>query len=136
MELRYGINPEQLARTGAIDKNAPPIRLLSGRPSYINLLDALNAWQLVREAASALGLPVATSFKHVSPAGAAASGQIDAVMEETWAVESGALSPVATAYIRARDCDPGGSTRAEEVEEACDEHDIRLVNTGIRLFHH
>ena len=109
LELRYGINPEQLARAGAIDKSAPPIRLLSGRASYINLLDALNAWQLVREAASALGLPVATSFKHVSPAGAAASGDLDAVMEETWAVESGALSPVAMAYIRARDCDPKSS---------------------------
>lgn len=109
LELRYGINPEQLARAGAIDKSARPIRLLSGRPSYINLLDALNAWQLVREAASALGLPVATSFKHVSPAGAAASGHIDAVMEETWAVESGALSPAARAYIRARDCDPKSS---------------------------
>jgi AICAR transformylase/IMP cyclohydrolase PurH len=109
VELRYGINPEQLARAGAIDGSAPPIRLLSGRPSYINLLDALNAWQLVREAASALGLPVATSFKHVSPAGAAAPGHIDDVMEETWAVESAALSPVAMAYVRARDCDPKSS---------------------------
>ncbi|HUB42341.1 MAG TPA: phosphoribosylaminoimidazolecarboxamide formyltransferase [Streptosporangiaceae bacterium] len=109
MELRYGINPGQLARASAIDESAPPIRLLRGRPSYVNLLDALNAWQLVREAASALGLPVATSFKHVSPAGAAAAGHIDDVMEETWAVESGTLSPVAMAYIRARDCDPKSS---------------------------
>lgn len=109
MELRYGINPEQLARASAIGKSSPPIRLLSGRPSYINLLDALNAWQLVREAASALTRPVATSFKHVSPVGAAAPGHIDAVMEQTWAVQSCALSPLATAYIRARDCDPKSS---------------------------
>ena len=109
MELRYGLNPEQLARAGAIDESAPPIRLLSGRPSYVNLLDALNAWQFVREAASALARPVATSFKHVSPAGAAAPGHIDAVMEETWATRSAVLSPVAVAYIRARDCDPKSS---------------------------
>lgn len=108
MELRYGINPEQTARASGVDQRAP-IRLLSGRPSYINLLDALNAWQLVSEAAAALGRPAATSFKHVSPAGAAVSGDIDAVMEETWTVESRALSPVATAYIRARDCDPKSS---------------------------
>jgi phosphoribosylaminoimidazolecarboxamide formyltransferase/IMP cyclohydrolase len=82
---------------------------VSGRPSYINLFDALNAWQLVREAASALVCPVATSFKHVSPAGAAASGLLDAVMAETWAAGSRGLSPAARAYIRARDCDPKSS---------------------------
>jgi AICAR transformylase/IMP cyclohydrolase PurH len=109
LELRYGINPEQHARAGALDESAPPVRLLAGRPSYINLLDALNAWQLVREAAAALARPVATTFKHVSPAGAAAPGAIDAVMEETWGVEPRALSPVARAYIRARDCDPKSS---------------------------
>jgi AICAR transformylase/IMP cyclohydrolase PurH len=109
LELRHGINPEQLARASAIDKQAPPIRLLAGRPSYINLLDALNAWQLVREASAVLGRPAATSFKHVSPAGAAASGPVDTVMEQTWAVDSRDLSPVATAYVRARDCDPKSS---------------------------
>jgi phosphoribosylaminoimidazolecarboxamide formyltransferase / IMP cyclohydrolase len=109
LELRYGINPEQLARAGAIDVCAPPIRQLAGRPSYINLLDALNAWQLVREAASALARPVATSFKQVSPAGAAASGRLDAVMAKTWAAGSRGLSPAAKAYIRARDGDPKSS---------------------------
>jgi AICAR transformylase/IMP cyclohydrolase PurH len=108
VELRYGINPEQLARAGTIGESAP-IRLLSGRPSYINLLDALNAWPLVREAAAALDRPAAASFKHVSPAGAAVAGPIDAVMAETWAAGPGALSPVARAYIRARDCDPKSS---------------------------
>jgi AICAR transformylase/IMP cyclohydrolase PurH len=109
LELRYGINPDQLARASAIDQQAPPVRLLAGRASYINLLDALNAWQLVREASTALGRPVATSFKHVSPAGAAGSGPVDSVMEQTWAVDSRVLSPVATAYVRARDCDPKSS---------------------------
>jgi AICAR transformylase/IMP cyclohydrolase PurH len=108
VELRYGINPEQLAGAGAIGESAP-IRLLSGRPSYINLLDALNAWQLVREAAPALSRPAAASFKHVSPAGAAVPGPLDPVMEQTWATGSGVLSPVARAYIRARDCDPKAS---------------------------
>jgi phosphoribosylaminoimidazolecarboxamide formyltransferase/IMP cyclohydrolase len=109
MELRYGTNPEQSARTVLIDESCPPIRLVSGSPSYINVLDALNAWQLVRETALALGGPIATSFKHVSPAGAATAGALDAVMEETWAAGPGALSPAATAYIRARDCDPKSS---------------------------
>ena len=109
MELRYGTNPEQDARVAPIDDSAPPIRLVSGRPSYINLLDALNAWQLVAEASTALDRVVATSFKHVSPAGAATAGALDAVMEETWGVVGGELSPSAAAYLRARDCDPKAS---------------------------
>jgi hypothetical protein len=109
LQLRYGINPQLAARAVAIDDSAPPIHILSGCPSYINLLDALNAWQLVREAGSCLGRPVATSFKHVSPAGAAASGGIDAVMGEIWDVDASGLSAAASAYIRARDCDPKSS---------------------------
>jgi phosphoribosylaminoimidazolecarboxamide formyltransferase / IMP cyclohydrolase len=99
VELRYGINPEQLARAGAIGESAP-VRLLSGRSSYVNLLDALNAWQLVREAERALDRPAAASFKHVSPAGAAVPGPVDAVMAETWAAGARPLSPVAMAYPR------------------------------------
>jgi phosphoribosylaminoimidazolecarboxamide formyltransferase/IMP cyclohydrolase len=109
LQLRYGINPQLAARVVAVDDCAPPIQILSGRPSYINLLDALNAWQLVREAGASLGRPVATSFKHVSPAGAAASGGIDTVMREIWDVDPSGLSPAAAAYIRARDCDPKSS---------------------------
>jgi AICAR transformylase/IMP cyclohydrolase PurH len=108
MDLRYGINPGQVA-TASVGGDKSPVRLVSGEPSYINLLDALNAWQLVREAAAVLGRPVATSFKHVSPAGAAAAGQIDAVMEETWGISGNDLTPGASAYIRARDCDPKSS---------------------------
>ncbi len=109
LQLRYGINPQLAARVVAVDDCAPPIQILSGRPSYINLLDALSAWQLVREAGASLGRPVATSFKHVSPAGAAASGGIDTVMREIWDVDPSGLSPAAAAYIRARDCDPKSS---------------------------
>lgn len=108
VQLRYGINPDQRA---AIKWDGPrsPLRLVAGEPSYINILDALNAWQLVRAADRALDAPVATSFKHVSPAGAATAGALDEVMEETWKLPSGGLSPVASAYVRARDCDPRSS---------------------------
>ncbi|HJP75636.1 MAG TPA: phosphoribosylaminoimidazolecarboxamide formyltransferase [Pseudonocardiaceae bacterium] len=89
MELRYGINPTQSARAVAIDRW--PIWVINGSPSYINLLDALNGWQLVRTAGRALGLPAAASFKHVSPAGAAVADGL------------------AEAYARARDADPKSS---------------------------
>lgn len=69
MELRYGINPHQPASAAAIDPDRPPLRVLNGVPSYINLLDALNAWHLVRTVDALLGRPAAASFKHVSPAG-------------------------------------------------------------------
>ncbi len=84
-----------------------PVRLLSGQPSYINLLDALNAWALVREAHASLGVPAATSFKHVSPAGAALAGELDETMRRCWGVAD--PSPITSAYVRARDCDPKSS---------------------------
>lgn len=107
MELRYGLNPEQTARA-SLDAPDSPIRVVSGEPSYINVLDALGAWQLVREATGVLSVAVATTFKHVSPAGAAASGDVDEVMVDLWS-GAGDLSPVASAYVRARDCDPKSS---------------------------
>ena len=107
MELRYGLNPEQMARA-SLEAPDSPIRVVSGEPSYINVLDALGAWQLVREAAGVLPAAVATTFKHVSPAGAAIAGDIDEVMVELWS-RAGDLSPVASAYVRARDCDPKSS---------------------------
>jgi phosphoribosylaminoimidazolecarboxamide formyltransferase/IMP cyclohydrolase len=107
VELRYGVNPEQAARA-SLDSDSP-VRLVSGEPSYINLLDALNGWQLVSEAARVLEQPVATSFKHVSPAGAAAAGELDEVMKAIWGVDGADLTPAASAYVRARDCDPKSS---------------------------
>jgi phosphoribosylaminoimidazolecarboxamide formyltransferase/IMP cyclohydrolase len=85
------------------------MKVVSGQPSYINLLDALNGWQLVRDASIALGKAAAASFKHVSPAGAAAAGVLDQVMEQTWDVRGSELTPAASAYPRARDCDPKSS---------------------------
>jgi len=108
LDLRYGSNPDQMARASLGDEGSP-VRVLSGQPSYINVLDALGAWELVREAATVLSVPVATTFKHVSPAGVAIAGELDDVMRRTWAPDGGELSDIAKAYIRARDCDPKSS---------------------------
>jgi phosphoribosylaminoimidazolecarboxamide formyltransferase / IMP cyclohydrolase len=104
MEMRYGVNPHQKARVG--EGSPEPVRLLNGRPSYINVLDALNAWPLVHEARTALGTPVAASFKHVSPAGVAAAGSPDETMREVWGLGDGHVGPLTSAYVRARDADP------------------------------
>lgn len=108
MDLRYGPNPDQLARATLGDPTAP-VRVVAGYPSYINVLDALGAWELVREATAVLGVPVATTFKHVSPAGVATAGGLDDVMRQTWSPDGVDLSDITTAYIRARDCDPKSS---------------------------
>lgn len=108
MNLRYGLNPEQSGRA-SLDEENSPLRVVSGHPSYINVLDALGAWQLVREASQALGVPVATTFKHVSPAGAATAGDLDDVMADLWLPAAVEASPITTAYVRARDCDPKSS---------------------------
>ncbi len=102
--LRYGTNPQQ---TPAKVSHATglPFQVRSGAPGYINLLDALNAWQLVRELKQALGLPAAASFKHVSPAGAAVSVALDAPTARAYFVDDLELSPLATAYARARGAD-------------------------------
>lgn len=108
MDLRYGVNPDQKAYVTSATDGELPFRVLAGKPSYINILDALNAWRLVRELSRALGRPAATSFKHVSPAGAAVAGAIDEVMAETWEVHD-SVGPLASAYLRARDADPKSS---------------------------
>ena len=100
MELKYGCNPNQKpARVFMKDEGELPFRVLSGRPGYINLLDAFNGWQLVRELKKATGLPAATSFKHVSPAGAAVGLPLDETMRKIyWVDDMGELSPLASAY--------------------------------------
>ena len=108
MDLRYGSNPDQSARATIGDAGAP-VRVVAGHPSYINVLDALGAWELVREAAAVLSVPMATTFKHVSPAGVATAGGLDDVMRNPWSPDGVDLSDIATAYIRARDCDPKSS---------------------------
>lgn len=107
MRLRYGTNPHQAAEAAPVTPGSSPITVLNGQPSYINLLDALNAWQLVREAGQTLGRPAAASFKHVSPAGAALAGPIDEVTAELYGITS--PGDLTSAYLRARDADPKSS---------------------------
>jgi phosphoribosylaminoimidazolecarboxamide formyltransferase/IMP cyclohydrolase len=110
MKLKYGTNPHQtFAAAEPVAPGTEPLRLRNGNPSLINLLDALNAWQLVREARAALGLPAATSFKHVSPAGAAVAAPLPPDLARAYEVEGAELTPAATAYVRARGADPKSS---------------------------
>ena len=110
MKLKYGCNPHQkYAAIEALDAGQTPIKILNGDPSLINLLDALNAWQLVREAQNATGLVSAASFKHVSPAGAAVAAPLTAELEKAYGVEGKDLTPAALAYVRARGTDPKSS---------------------------
>ena len=107
LALKYGCNPNQKpTRIYMDDDRDLPIEVLSGRPGYINFLDAFNGWQLVRELKAATGLPAATSFKHVSPAGAAVGLPLDETLRKIyWVDDMGELSPLACAYARARGAD-------------------------------
>ncbi|HJA58948.1 MAG TPA: phosphoribosylaminoimidazolecarboxamide formyltransferase [Firmicutes bacterium] len=105
MELKYGCNPNQKPARVFMKQGELPIRVLNGRPGYINLLDALNGWQLVRELKKATGLPAATSFKHVSPAGAAVGLPLTETLEKVYFTGGAELSPLACAYVRARGAD-------------------------------
>ena len=107
LALKYGCNPNQNpSRIYMDDDRDLPIEVLSGRPGYINFLDAFNGWQLVRELKAATGLPAATSFKHVSPAGAAVGLPLDETLRKIyWVDDMGELSPLACAYARARGAD-------------------------------
>lgn len=106
IDMRYGCNPHQTAaRCFMADGRALPIEPLNDAPSYINLLDALNAWPFVRDLKRALGRPAAASFKHVSPAGAAVAAPLDEALSASYFVANRALSPLATAYARARGAD-------------------------------
>ena len=107
LELKYGCNPNQKpSRIYMKDGSELPVKVLSGKPGYINFLDALNSWQLVRELKEATGLPAAASFKHVSPAGAAVGLPLSDIDRQIYFVDDeGPLTPIACAYIRARGAD-------------------------------
>jgi phosphoribosylaminoimidazolecarboxamide formyltransferase/IMP cyclohydrolase len=106
LPLRYGANPHQTPARVYMKKGDLPIEVLSSSaPGYINLLDALNAWQLVKELKQAIGLPAAASFKHVSPSGAAVATPLSDVLKKIYFVDDIALSPLASAYARARGVD-------------------------------
>ena len=107
LQLKYGMNPNQKpARIFMKDGSDLPVKVLQGRPGYINFLDALNSWQLVRELSRETGMPAAASFKHVSPAGAAVGKPLSETDKKIYFVDDeGELSPIARAYIRARGAD-------------------------------
>ena len=105
LELKYGCNPNQKPARIFMEEGDLPLKVLNGRPGYINFMDALNSWQLVKALKKATGLPAAASFKHVSPAGAALGLPLSDVERRIYFAPEGELSPIACAYIRARGAD-------------------------------
>lgn len=105
MQLKYGCNPNQKPSRVFMENGNLPFEVLCGKPGYINLLDALNGWQLVKELKKATGLPAATSFKHVSPAGAAVGLPLSDTLKKIYFVDDVELTPLANAYARARGAD-------------------------------
>ncbi|MBQ8613982.1 MAG: phosphoribosylaminoimidazolecarboxamide formyltransferase, partial [Ruminiclostridium sp.] len=106
LELKYGCNPNQKPSRIFMENGELPIEVLNGKPGYINFMDAFNGWQLVKELKKATGLPAATSFKHVSPAGAAVGLPLsDTLKKIYWVDDLGDLTPLACAYARARGAD-------------------------------
>ena len=105
LELKYGCNPNQKPSRIFVEDGELPVTVLSGRPGYINFMDALNSWQLVKELKEATGLPSAASFKHVSPAGAAVGLPLSEVEKQIYFTGDADLSPIACAYARARGAD-------------------------------
>ena len=102
LELKYGCNPNQKPARIFMQEGELPIEVLNGRPGYINFMDALNGWQLVKELKEATGMSAATSFKHVSPAGAAIGLELDETMKKIYFADDLPLSPLANAYGRTR----------------------------------
>lgn len=134
MELKYGCNPNQKpARIFLDGEGELPIKVLSGKPGYINLLDAFNGWQLVRELKKATGLPAAASFKHVSPAGAAVGLPLDGTLAKIyWVDDMGDLSPLASAYARARGADRMSSFGDFiSLSDVCDVDTAKLIKREV-----
>ena len=134
--LRYGCNPHQSSARAYARLGNLPFAVLNGAPGYINLLDALNAWQLVRELKDALDLPAAASFKHVSPAGAAVAVPMSDALQRAYFVHDLDLSPLAMAYARARGADRLSSfgdwvALSDEVDESTARLLSREVSDGI-----
>ena len=134
LELKYGCNPNQKpSKIYMADGSDLPIKVLMGRPGYINFLDAFNGWQLVRELKEATGLPAATSFKHVSPAGAAIGLPMSDVLKKIyWVDDMGDLSPLACAYARARGADRMSSFGDFiALSEVCDKDTAMLIKREV-----
>ena len=136
LELKYGCNPNQKPARVFMKKGELPFTVLNGKPGFINLLDAFNSWQLVKELKEATGLPAAASFKHVSPAGAAVSVPLSDVEQQIYFVEGVELTPMSTAYIRARGSDRMSSygdfaALSDECDEATAAYLAREVSDGV-----
>ncbi|HIT09254.1 MAG TPA: phosphoribosylaminoimidazolecarboxamide formyltransferase [Candidatus Merdivicinus faecavium] len=129
LELKYGCNPNQKpSRIFMQDGKDLPIEVLNGKPGYINFLDAFNSWQLVKELKAATGLPAAASFKHVSPAGAAVAVPMSDTLKKIYFVDDLELSPIATAYARARGADRMSSYGDwVALSDTCDEATATLL---------
>ena len=128
LELKYGCNPNQRPARIFMREGELPITVLNGKPGYINFLDALNAWQLVKELRQATGLPAAASFKHVSPAGAALGLPLDDTLKKMYFVEDTELSPLACAYARARGADRMSSFGDWiALSDECDEATAKVI---------
>ena len=131
-QLKYGCNPNQKPASVDIEEGDLPFTVLNGRAGYINLLDALNAWQLVRELKEATGMAAAASFKHVSPAGAAIGLPLDETMKKIYFCEGIELTPIACAYIRARGADRMSSYGDfAALSEECDEATARFLSKEV-----
>lgn len=132
LALKYGCNPNQKPSRIFMKEGELPIEVLNGRPGYINLLDALNSWQLVKELREATGLPAAASFKHVSPAGAAVGVELNDTLKNIYFVDDLKLSPLATAYARARGADRMSSYGDFiALSDTCDEETARIINREV-----
>lgn len=134
LELKYGCNPNQKPSRIFMENGSElPIKVLCGRPGYINFLDAFNGWQLVKELKEATGLPAATSFKHVSPAGAAVGLPMDETMRKIyWVDDMGELSPLACAYARARGADRMSSFGDFiSLSDVCDADTARIIKREV-----
>ena len=128
LELKYGYNPNQKPARIFMESGDLPLQVLNGKPGYINFMDALNSWQLVRELKAATGLPAAASFKHVSPAGAAVGTELTDVERKIYFAEGMELSPIASAYVKARGADrlcSYGDWAA--LSDVCDEQTARYL---------
>ena len=133
LELKYGCNPNQKPSRIYMEQGELPIKVLNGKPGYINFLDALNGWQLVSELKRATGLPAAASFKHVSPAGAAVGLPLNDVLRRIYFVKPGLeLSPLACAYARARGADRMSSFGDWiALSDVCDESTAALIKPEV-----
>lgn len=132
LALKYGCNPNQKPSRIFMQQGELPIEVLNGRPGYINFMDAFNSWQLVKELKQATGLPAAASFKHVSPAGAAVAVELPEVLKKIYFVDDLQLTPMATAYARARGADRMSSYGDFiALSDTCDKETALLISREV-----